>query len=71
MIYTTEEFIKLKLFILRMLNNSDDLFDQAYTVARIRGENMNVWARVGHDVAQNKATIKYIMEEFEKTGKFM
>ena len=71
MVYTTEEFIKLKLFILRMLGSSDSIFDKAYTIAKDRGDNMNIWFRVGHDVAQNKATIKYIMEEFEKTGKLM
>ncbi len=54
--------IDIKL-IERFLKAIEDNFDKGYTEAKDRGDNMDRWFRVGHDIAHNISTIKYLLKE--------
>ena len=46
-----------------LLKQIEDNFDKGYTEAKARGDNMDRWFRVGHDISHNISTIKYLLKE--------
>lgn len=49
----------------RLLKAIEDNFDIGYTEAKARGDNMDHWFWVGHDITHNVSTIKYLLKEVE------
>lgn len=46
--------------ILKILENT---FDKGYLVAKERGDDMNIWFKIGHDIAHNVETIKFLLDK--------
>jgi len=49
--------------IKQILKRLENTFDKGYLVAKERGDDMNVWFRIGHDISHDVDTIKFLLDK--------